>query len=56
MERYSKNAKDGLNALKRAVTKVYDEARKNNETLVTWKDGKVVHVRPGEDKTGKTYK
>jgi hypothetical protein len=49
MEKYSEYTEMGLRAMRRAAKKVYEDARKNNEKIPIWKNGKVQYIVPQEN-------
>lgn len=51
MEKNNEYTEMGLRAMKRAAKKVYDDARKNNEKIPIWKNGKVQYINPQENMT-----
>ena len=46
MEKHNKHAMMALKALKRAATKVAEDARKHNYKLPVWKNGKIEYRVP----------
>ncbi len=46
MEEHNKYATIGLRALKRAATKVAEDARKNNYKIPIWRNGKIEYEIP----------
>jgi len=51
MKSNNQNALLALQAMKRAVAKVYEHARKNNYKLPVWKNGRVEYIMPGEEES-----
>jgi hypothetical protein len=47
MEKQNKYAVIGLKALRRAATKVAEDARKNNYKIPVWRNGRIEYETPG---------
>ncbi|MFH2067643.1 MAG: hypothetical protein ABIK15_20740 [Pseudomonadota bacterium] len=47
MKKHNKYTVIGLQALKRAATKVAEDARKNNYKIPVWRNGRIEYKVPG---------